>query len=349
MMARFWIIGLILGLSLCIAGAAVAEEKCMVCHGKQELQRTEETGRKIPMFVDSEHMKSTVHASRSCTDCHVDIIEIPHTEPKKVNCRRCHYAGNPVDAPEGKLYDQYEHSVHGIEVAAGNPDAPVCQDCHGVHDVIAHDSTTSHTYRPNIPKTCGHCHIDIYAIYSESVHGQAVAAGNTDSPVCSSCHGEHNIKRHTVEESTVSELNVSMTCSNCHGPLGVASKYGIKSDRAATYEDSFHGIAQIMENKMVANCASCHGYHDIRAKDDPKSSVNAANIPATCGKEGCHPEASADFASGTIHVDPSSEDSGLLYYISKGFLILTVSTLAGLALFILLDLFRRAKNARKKR
>lgn len=337
-------------LIVCVVGSNVAAlEKCQICHGKKEHHKIEPTGRKVSLYVDETLLARSVHASRTCTDCHVDIVEIPHRAVQKVNCRRCHYAGNPVGAPEGELYDQYEHSVHGLEVALGNPKAPVCQDCHGGHDVLSHNTPESRMYFANIPKTCGTCHIEIYATYRESVHGVALAEGNTDTPVCSSCHGEHNIERPELPDSRVSPIHVTETCAECHGARGVVAKYGIKTDRITTFEESFHGVAQLMENMMVANCASCHGYHDVRSENDPKSSIYPANIPKTCGKPECHPEATAGFASGRIHVDPTSEESGALYYISRGFLILTVLVLGGLFIFIILDLFRRAKAARQKR
>ncbi|KAA3634081.1 MAG: hypothetical protein DWP97_07910 [Calditrichaeota bacterium] len=339
--------GLIFILFFCETGWTL--EKCQICHSKKDIHRTEETGRKIPLFVDESILGKSVHSERECTDCHADIVEIPHKKPKKVNCKRCHYEGNPVGAPEGQLYDQFEHSVHGMAVMSGNDKAPVCQDCHGNHDVIIHTDSTSKMYWQNIPKTCGSCHIEIYATYKESVHGVAVANGVKDSPVCSGCHGEHNIRSPKEDDSRVSQMRISQTCSECHGEKGVVSKYGIKTDRSATFEHSFHGVAQQMGNRTVANCASCHGYHDVRKEDDPKSSINPANIKETCGSADCHPTATAEFASGQIHINPKSEESGILYYISKFFLILTVSTLIGLFIFILMDLFRRAKTARQKR
>ncbi|HKK21971.1 MAG TPA: hypothetical protein VJ983_10900 [candidate division Zixibacteria bacterium] len=346
--ARFLATGLIA--LFVLAGSAHALEKCLICHGKKDLYKTEQTGRKVSLYVDTTMLKKSVHASRSCTDCHVDITVIPHHKnPQKVNCRRCHYSGNPVGAPQGELYDQYEHSIHGIEVAKGNPKAPVCQDCHGTHNVIVHTDPASNMYKANIPATCGRCHIDIYATYRESVHGQAIASGNLDAPVCSDCHGEHNIIAPSQPDSKVSPMHVTETCSKCHGPKGVVAKYGIKTDRMATFEESFHGVAQQMQNTMVANCASCHGYHDIRAENDPKSSIYPANIPKTCGKPQCHPEANANFAEGKIHVDPKSESSGAIYYISKGFMVLTVSTLCGLFVLILLDLYRRVRKSNGKK
>ncbi len=334
---------------LSLASVTMALEKCVICHGKHDLVRTEETGRQVSLFVPDSALANTVHADRECTDCHDDIVEIPHQKPAKVNCRRCHYTGNPLGAPGGEIGDQYEHSVHGIEVLAGNEKAPVCADCHGTHDIYSPSKKESTVYKQNSPRTCGKCHIDVYATYRESIHGTALADGILDSPDCVSCHGEHNISRHSDADSKVIGSAIVKTCSECHNSVGVASKYGIKSDRVSTVEHSFHGVATEIGNQTVANCASCHDYHDIRPSSDPKSAIHPDNIMATCGRTECHPEATLRFASGQIHIDPMSEESGILYYITKFFTILTVSTLVGLLLLILMDLYRRAKTARDKR
>jgi len=42
-----------------------------------------------------------------------------------------------------------------------------------------------------------------------------------------------------------------------------------------------------------ANCASCHGVHNILPSSDPRSSVNAANLAKTCGV--CHAGAGSRF------------------------------------------------------
>ncbi|MEK7775245.1 MAG: hypothetical protein AAB305_05120 [Candidatus Zixiibacteriota bacterium] len=336
-------------LFLLAPGKALSDDNCLLCHGKHDFHRLEPTGLKISLFVDTSLLKKSVHASRGCVDCHVDVVQIPHKPAVTVNCRRCHYSGNPVGAPQGELYDQYAQSAHGKALSQGNGKAPTCQDCHGTHNVIAPDSLGSSMYKTSRPKTCGKCHIDIYATYRESVHGHALINGILDAPDCSDCHGEHSIKGASDPQSQVSPEQVSHTCGSCHGPMGVVAKYGIKTDRITTFEESFHGIAHKMENRTVANCSSCHDFHDIRKPNDPKSTVHPANIVKTCGKPGCHPEATAQFSSGKIHVDPSKEEAGLVYYITKFFTILTVTTLAGLFVFIILDLVRRAKSSQGKR
>jgi cytochrome b subunit of formate dehydrogenase len=63
--------------------------------------------------------------------------------------------------------------------------------------------------------------------------------------------------------------------------------------------DSFHGLSMQLGSLKAANCASCHGAHDILPSNDPRSSVHSANLAKTCGQ--CHPGVSAQVARGQIH------------------------------------------------
>jgi len=49
----------------------------------------------------------------------------------------------------------------------------------------------------------------------------------------------------------------------------------------------------------AANCASCHGNHDVRPASDPASTINPKNLEKTCGA--CHPGAGKGFASVKFH------------------------------------------------
>lgn len=329
----------------------MAEElqKCTICHGKADYKKVEETGRVKHLFVDEDVLKESVHAGRTCTDCHGDVTEIPHRVlPKKVNCSRCHYVGNPIGAPQDVDYRAYMKSVHGRAAAEGNKKAPWCQDCHGNHNVKAPEDPASKIFRKKIPETCGGCHIEIYAEYRESVHGEALYAGqgNGDVPVCTNCHGEHNILAPTDPGSTVYPSRVAEACSSCHAAETIMGKYGIRSEQVATYDESFHGIAGKFGSATVANCASCHGVHDIRRPDDPKSSVYIENIPKTCGK--CHEGANINYAKGMMHVDAREKEAGIVFYVAFAFKWLTIMTMVGLIGHILLDLNKKAKKRRQR-
>jgi hypothetical protein len=130
--------------------------------------------------------------------------------------------------------------------------------------------------------------------------------------------------------------------------MTLAREYGFIPNRMKTYGQSYHGIASKFGEVRVANCASCHGYHDIRDPSDPKSSVYPANLPITCGK--CHPGASKHFAEGKIH-NIAAATTGIrdrTSHIVKAVYIVVISAIIGVfLLFIAADLFRRAVGRKR--
>jgi hypothetical protein len=321
-------------------------QKCTICHGKKDFKVQLDDGSVRNLFVEEKLLKESPHYNNNCTDCHNDIVEITavgHTKNvKKVQCTRCHFENNPVGAPETQMYKDFQESIHQQEFLKGNPKAPVCQSCHGSHDIKYRKSLSSVELKKKISKMCGQCHLDIYSSYSTSIHGVALFDKNSpDVPACSDCHGEHKIRGHEDPGSSVFSTKIYNTCGNCHASASIVEKYGIKSDKFQTYESSFHGIAMQFGEKTAANCASCHGVHDIKSQNDPTSSIHSNNIVKTCGK--CHPDANANYTKGKIHLNPHSEEAGSIYYIGSFFKWLTIITLSFLFIHIMLDLIRKIK------
>jgi hypothetical protein len=327
--------------------AAAAVKKCTICHGKPTFKKVLASGQVVSLFVNEAVLADSVHKEKKCVDCHADVVEIPHRQrPQKINCTRCHFRGNVAGAPQKVDYDAYRRSIHGRLAAKGDPKAPPCQGCHGNHQVFPSEDPRSRIARANIPATCGTCHLKIYNEYVESVHGHAVKEGKTlETAVCTDCHGEHEILKHEDPKSKVFATHVAETCSHCHGALPLMRKYGIEVEQVATYEESFHGIASKFGSRTVATCSSCHGIHDIRGPNDPKSTVYIKNIPATCGK--CHKGANINYAKGKIHVDAQKPSAGIIYWVAQFFKWLTISTMVGLVAHICLDLNRKSKEWRE--
>ncbi|MGE5304176.1 MAG: hypothetical protein ACM3TN_12755 [Alphaproteobacteria bacterium] len=193
-------------------------------------------------------------------------------------CLSCHSAPGLEKEREGKKVSlsvdaqRFARSVHG---------SLPCTACHSDITQVPHASELK-------PVQCGQCHPKVGEIYRESVHGRANMNGDGDAARCSSCHGKHDIFPVTNPESKVYPLQLPYTCGACHGNPELAKKHNIPVANAyQLYMDSIHGQALEKSGLLVAaNCSSCHGSHDIRPKQDPKSKVNRVNVPSTCGT--CH-------------------------------------------------------------
>jgi cytochrome b subunit of formate dehydrogenase len=258
-----------------------------------------------------------------CGDCHGDAHAIrPSNDPvSKVNhanisstCGACHGQKFVMEASglSARPFLSYEESVHGRAVAAGNARAAVCTECHGVHDILPATDPDSTIFKFNVPHTCGKCHSSVAADFGQSIHGQSVTRGNSQSPVCTDCHGIHMIKPHIDPTSSVaSQALARTTCAKCHEGVKLSEEFGVADKRASSYLDSYHGLASKLGSSVVANCASCHGVHNILPSTDPKSTTSQTNLVQTCGK--CHPGAGENFILGKIHLDvPDAQDTGSL-------------------------------------
>jgi len=164
---------------------------------------------------------------------------------------------------------------------------------------IPHDVPLKSVHWQNIPQTCGQCHADVQEAYLRGIHGQAVVAGRRGAPVCTDCHGVHAIAPVKAVTSTVFPSHIPETCGQCHAAERIVTRYRLPPQVVETYMESFHGLSLRLGNMMVANCASCHGAHEILPLTDPRSSVNPHNLAKTCGQ--CHAGISAQVAKGRIH------------------------------------------------
>jgi hypothetical protein len=299
--------------------------ECTVCHSdiariphKSELKSVQCENCHAPnvkAYAESIHGKARAQGFTeppTCASCHGDIHKlVPRSDPASpVNaknvartCAVCHAdieLAKKFHIPVVRPVEAYLQSVHARAVAMGKGGA-VCTDCHGSHSILPASDPASQIWRTKVPATCGKCHAGVLATYSQSVHGEAALRGVRDAPVCTDCHGEHRILARNEPNSPVFAANIAgETCGRCHGSTRLSEKYGLPLDKVPAFEDSFHGLALRTGQLTAANCASCHGVHDIRPSSDPRSHVNKANLPKTCGQ--CHPGAGTRFALGLVHV-----------------------------------------------
>jgi cytochrome b subunit of formate dehydrogenase len=239
--------------------------------------------------------------------------------------------------------------VHGKALLSGNGKAATCIDCHTEHQIKSGSDPTSTVNRFNIPNTCSKCHTQIANDYKQSVHGvEALQKKNQDAPVCTNCHGEHNILNINNPQSPTSFANVStQVCSPCHSSVKLSEKYGLNPNRLSTFENSYHGLALAGGATTVANCASCHTPHNILPSNDPRSSVYKDNLAKTCGK--CHPGANEKFAFGEIHVTTTDKkNSPILYWIASIYIAMIFSIIGGMIVHNIFDFIKKARRKKLK-
>ncbi|HMA53339.1 MAG TPA: cytochrome c3 family protein [Acidobacteriota bacterium] len=284
-----------------------------------------------------------------CKDCHGTHEIRPGDDPASrtfplnipETCTACHLGR--VRTERGPAFvEQYLQSVHYRALSkSGLSSAATCVSCHGGHDVRPVGDARSKVARPKIIGTCGACHAGIERDYLEGVHGKAYVKGSGDVPVCTDCHAEHDIRAPADLGSIVYATKVAAVCARCHDDEGLARQYGLLTSRLKTYAASYHGMASKSGETRVANCASCHGHHDIRPSTDPRSSVNPANLAVTCGT--CHPGAGANFSKGRIHVVSERTENRWAYTVKVVYLVVIGGLISVFLAFIAADLYRRLR------
>jgi hypothetical protein len=132
-------------------------------------------------------------------------------------CADCHIANPQSDPVPEHTYD-WEMSAHGRNVVG-------CEKCHD-GDATSFESFLAHcgiltsrnpaspTYRTNLPRTCGKCHIGPFVEFQKSRHYQLLQESRGEGPTCSTCHGP-------VAARLLSPRALEKRCDTCHDANGV--------------------------------------------------------------------------------------------------------------------------------
>ncbi len=273
---------------------------CVGCH-ETPASHEKATREYTASIHGSSHTQGAL-AAATCGHCHGSHGVIPVTDPTspvyKMNlagtCAQCHTNQALADRYRIKyphVASQYLDSIHGRALLGGLIVAPNCNDCHGIHDIKRGTIPSSPIAPENVAKTCGRCHLGVEQIYEQSVHGQLLAKGHTNAPVCTTCHSAHEIELPT---SSHFKATSDLKCGKCH------------EDRLLHYRDTYHGKAMALGKPNVAPdvaaCYDCHGHHDVLPASNAASRLSSANIVRTCRQ--CHPGATASFAKYVPHANP---------------------------------------------
>lgn len=325
------------------------KQYCQNCH-EHKLSMKFRDGEKMSVQVDLSVLETSVHSKLRCSDCHYGYSSEEHPEKRfrsrrdyviasSENCRRCHFAN----------YTKTLDSVHYDLLSHGNLKAPVCNDCHGSHQ-IAH---ITHGVKGGLITTqrCKRCHPAIYETYAKSVHGNAlINEQNQDVPICIDCHTAHDIQNPLTLEY---HEKIPQMCGNCHANPAVVGKYGLSTDVVKTYLSDFHGVTLGFYKKQreelykparpIAVCNDCHGTHNIISTVSVAPATVKKNLVKRCRK--CHKDATANFPNAWLfHYKPSLSKFPMIFIVDSIYKIFLPIMWAGLILQVLLHIWRYAVN-----
>jgi predicted CXXCH cytochrome family protein len=145
----------------------------------------------------------------------------------------------------------------------------ICTDCHAKYE---QDHPTDATfpsrraYAVSSYELCKKCHFDTYTRTLESVHYDLLKAGVDTAPICTDCHGAHNIPNPHAKRAMMSR-----SCAACH------------TDVYKTYAGSVHGRVLVEDdNQDVPACADCHTHHQVQQPGTTKFRLNSPDICIRC-------------------------------------------------------------------
>jgi uncharacterized protein with PIN domain len=239
---------------------------CTKCHAQ-----IEEVHRKT---IKGALWEKEAHVLPACVDCHQPhkVRNVFYTQGMAdADCMRCH-ASEHLKAADGRSM-----FVRVAEVAGSRHVKVACSQCHS--EVNASRVRPCETITR--PVDCSRCHEEVGQQYQHSKHGQLLA--------CRECHGTHHILGKHDPLSATFSTNVPQLCGRCHreGQKAAVRYTGRQHEIIQHYNESIHGKGLLKSGLTVtATCTNCHTAHLVLPRSDPQSTVNAKNLPATCGA--CH-------------------------------------------------------------
>jgi predicted CXXCH cytochrome family protein len=215
-----------------------------------------------------------------CLECHRNTEDRPSQlflkdihYAKGITCAGCHGGNSNAEEME-KAMDKQKGF---IGVPKGDDISKTCIICHSSPEKMK-------SFGSSLPT-------NQWEMLQTSVHAKLLLKGKEHIAQCATCHNSHGIVSVKNPASPVYPLNVVKTCSRCHSDITLMRSYNpsLPVDQLEKYRTSVHGIRNEKGDPKTAECASCHGNHDIRSAKDVKSKVYASNLPETCAA--CHSNA----------------------------------------------------------
>lgn len=140
--------------------------------------------------------------------------------------------------------------------------------------------------------TCIACHKELGGKYVVPVREWENSVHYEANITCEKCHGgdptSFEYKQNCSKNVHVPKPSeIPSFCGDCHSDASKMRQYNLRTDQLSLYKMSVHGKLLLEKGDTnVATCVSCHGSHNILAKNNPMSTIYRSNVPRTCAK--CH-------------------------------------------------------------
>jgi len=195
----------------------------------------------------------------SCFDCHrvMEGMSLKFTNDihfaKAISCAGCH-GGDPRESNQNLAMS----ASRGFKLRVPRRNIPeFCGNCHS-------DSQFMGKYQPAL-------RVDQLAQYTNSVHGQLLAAGRKRAAECVDCHSVHNTRAVSDPLSTASPQRVSQTCAKCHAAT------------AEAFASTRH--AKVFNTERRPGCTVCHSSHATKPATTALL-TGATSVCITCHRPG---------------------------------------------------------------
>ena len=173
--------------------ASAADQNCLACHGTAGMEKKLSDGDTLQLHVAAGPYLQSVHGANGCTSCHADV-DITKHPPEKNDiagkrsfalamtqvCKTCH----------ADKFEQWQSSIHAALVRSGNPNAPVCTDCHNPHAVIKGRGDAASIRFPARSATP----TSTPPISAACMRNPGSLPKDSYAPICSGCHTAHSVQ-----------------------------------------------------------------------------------------------------------------------------------------------------------
>lgn len=216
---------------------------CELCHGELEFLRAQ-TGSLVEaerLFATTALGTGSAHDGMDCAECHTGYARFPHAGLATTrSCGSCHEA-------EAAVWQR------GVHADPGTADPVSCTACHDVHDVMDGNAMDTDAGAGRMNAYCTVCH--------ESSHLPGTSPHARTVP-CAGCHAPHETRLVDHDSAWIAAANQHRTCAVCH------------EEETSGWPDDAHGTAvaspaAASSEHEPPSCTSCHGGHDMLAREEP--------------------------------------------------------------------------------